>query len=153
MPGQSAHDVLVRDGERNLTSRLEGPLCVTLLFGCRSRFDFVSLLCDADSGLGPLVDCACREFRGDQVDLFLVSDSQEAVSCVWTPLNAVNHLVWKFVFPYNLGCLRVPDHEVVILVSRGQEHSIWGDCDGSYCGRVEVEVNRYLSRERLQVIW
>ena len=95
----------------------EYPLAEMFLLVIGSDIKLVALLCFLDHVLGEGVDVLSIEFWPDQVDLILISDSEEALIGRWAPLNSVDDLVWQAVSPHHLARASVPNYQIMVLVS------------------------------------
>ena len=86
------------------------------------------------------------------MDLLFIPDCKETIRGVWAPFYTINSFVWQLIFPDDFSCPRVPDHEIVVFISRGQEHAVWRYWHCPHCCRMEFEVDWDLGREWLQII-
>ena len=136
-----------------LSGSLEDPLAMKLFLVVRCRLDLVGGLSIREAGLCEVVDVSPEEIGADQMDLVLIGNSQETLVHSRAPLDGIDNLVRQAVLAHNLCRPGVPDHQVVVFITGGEEQAIWADRNRSHSARVEREFNRNLDGEGFQVVW
>lgn len=135
-----------------LSVSLEHPLAVLLFLVICGSFDLVDFACFAKHCLRVSIDLLSEELWADKVHFVLIGHSKETLFHGGTPLDAVDNLVREAVLTHNLCRTSVPDHQVVVLISRRQEETVWTDSNRAHCRCVERELDRHLHWEWLEVI-